>query len=434
MLGFNHVIGGITISAIGASLFDINIFSKPEYIAVIWIASILPDIDHTRSLIGKAVYPVARYIDRNFGHRTITHSLACWLALTLVCYVIEKLVFKSELHTWLFSLAYFSHLLLDMCTLQGIPLFYPFSSDMCVLPANPKLRVRTNDLPTEIVIFFSFGVLLLSMSDLIQAGLTPSFNSNFRTFEYLHRQVESQKSKQLKIQYSNAIGQKSKVIVIESGLDKILVYDSIGGFAELKKKDFQILEILPTGKKQRIDSYKFVQISKDSLEKIITPGLILELEFSCNVPVVYFKNDLQQVGKTIKIEKVRNFSFTLADSKSRQDTSKARIRLQLEKLQNKIATAQAKYAAEVQERQNTQHALQQLESKMPQMDNYTKTKAIAQAKDLRKELDKPAPEFPNLLNEQAEVSYLIQKLEATTEQVESAHFSGKAKIVKVKSR
>lgn len=429
MLGFNHVAGGYTITAIGASLFDINVFSKPEYLAIIWIGAILPDIDHTKSLIGKAFYPLARYIDRNFGHRTITHSAACWLSVTLICYLFEKLVFKTELHTWLFSLAYFSHLLLDMCTLQGIPLFYPFTSDMCVLPANPALRVRTDDLKSEVLIFLGFCILLISMLDLITAGLTPSFNSNFRTFEYLHRQTESNKSKQLKIQYTNNIGQKKNATVVESFIDKILVYDSTNGFAELKKKDFQILDIQPTGKKNQITTYKFVSIADDSLRKILSVGKILELEFVSTVPITYFKNDLQQVGKTIKIERVPAFTYHVSQLVGK-DTSTAQIKLQIQKLQNHIAQAQAKYNTQAQDRQNTQNEIQKIESNLPTMDNYTKTKAIAQIKDLRKELEKPAPELPNTANQQAEIQYLAQKLTSNQNTQTPPTFTGKAKIWK----
>jgi inner membrane protein len=47
--------------------------------------------------------------------------------------ILEKII--------VFQLFYFSvlsHLIFDMVTLAGIPLFYPFYKNPCVLPANPE--------------------------------------------------------------------------------------------------------------------------------------------------------------------------------------------------------------------------------------------------------------------------------------------------------
>lgn len=427
MLGFNHVAGGITITGIGASLFDVNLFSKPEYLLITWLASILPDIDHTKSVVGKCAYPLAKYIDRNFGHRTITHSLVCWLGLTVVMYLGEQLLFKSEVHTWIFSLAYFSHLLLDMCTLQGIPLFYPFSSDMCVLPANPKLRVQTNDLKSEILIFFGFCILLISMLDLISAGLTPSYNSSFRSFTHLHKQAK-QSSKAFKITYIDATSEKNNGIVIETETDKALVYTK-NSFMEIKKKDCQITEIKPTSTTHEIITYKFVDIEKDSLEKIIEIGPILSLEFTATQSIIYFEKDLQKVGKSVKIERIKEFTFNFAKN-TNKDTSTAPILLQIEKLQNQIKIAQQKYHAKLSERQILASEEQNLQIRIVKMDNYEKTKAIQRLKELRKELEKESPEPPNTENQQAEIAYLQKKLLQKTEIQTLPTFTGKCKIWK----
>jgi hypothetical protein len=56
------------------SFFSINIFANPVFISVTILGSLLPDIDHTKSWIGKSVYPIAKWLSRNYGH-TITHSI-----------------------------------------------------------------------------------------------------------------------------------------------------------------------------------------------------------------------------------------------------------------------------------------------------------------------------------------------------------------------
>jgi len=60
----NHIAGGICFTGFFASLWNINIFESADTLAFTAIACILPDIDHTRSLIGKTVYPLARWIDK----------------------------------------------------------------------------------------------------------------------------------------------------------------------------------------------------------------------------------------------------------------------------------------------------------------------------------------------------------------------------------
>lgn len=427
MLGFNHVAGGFAITGIGASLFDVNIFSKPEFLGIIWVASILPDIDHTKSIVGKCVYPLAKYIDRNFGHRTITHSLVCWLGITVVLYLLEQLFFKSEIHSWIFSLAYFSHLLLDMCTLQGIPLFYPFSSDMCVLPANPKLRVQTNDLKTETLIFLGFCVLLVSMIDLITAGLTPSFNAKFRSYTYLLKEVK-RTGKTYKITYQDATGEKINATVVEAQADKATIYNHKTGFAEIKKTDYTITEINPTNTRLEITTHKFIEIEKDSLEKILKTGAILELEFTSTQPILYFEKDLQKISKSVKIEKVREFSFNFAPD-LKKDTSKAEIKLRIEKIQNNISQAQTQYQQAQQLQKSIARQVSGLEKQLPTMDNYQKTKAIQKLKDLRKELEKDLPEIPNTANQQAELEYLQNKLNQSNPNQKHT-FTGKTRVWK----
>jgi inner membrane protein len=90
MGGPNHVAGGVVFTGIYLSMFDVNIYSQPHFLFFTAFFSLLPDIDHTKSLIGKPFFPLARYLDRKSGHRTITHSLLCYFLLALVIGIIEK--------------------------------------------------------------------------------------------------------------------------------------------------------------------------------------------------------------------------------------------------------------------------------------------------------------------------------------------------------
>lgn len=104
MQGFNHIADGITFTGIFASFHDVNVFEKPEYLGVTVVFALLPDIDHTRSIIGKAVYPLARCLSVKFGHRTITHSLVFYLAVLLLVRAVELLYLNTSVFSVLATL------------------------------------------------------------------------------------------------------------------------------------------------------------------------------------------------------------------------------------------------------------------------------------------------------------------------------------------
>ena len=87
----NHVTGGMVFTGLFCSLFSINIFSSPLFISICLMGSLLPDIDHTKSIIGKAFYPLAKWLSVNYGHRTITHSLIFLVGITVFSMFLEAI-------------------------------------------------------------------------------------------------------------------------------------------------------------------------------------------------------------------------------------------------------------------------------------------------------------------------------------------------------
>jgi inner membrane protein len=84
MQGFNHIAGGYAFTGLFCSFADLNIFDSPITLAVVGVASLLPDVDHTKSLIGKSVFPLASWLSRNYGHRTVTHSIFFFTAVVCI--------------------------------------------------------------------------------------------------------------------------------------------------------------------------------------------------------------------------------------------------------------------------------------------------------------------------------------------------------------
>jgi inner membrane protein len=71
----NHITEELFLQVYFVVFFPLTFFANPIFISVTILGSLLPDIDHTKSWIGKSVYPIAKWLSRNYGHRTITHSI-----------------------------------------------------------------------------------------------------------------------------------------------------------------------------------------------------------------------------------------------------------------------------------------------------------------------------------------------------------------------
>ena len=181
----NHIVGGFTFTGIFAAIGGINILQDYRLIPIILFASLLPDIDHTKSIIGKLFFPFARAINRKYGHRTITHSLIVLIGLTAVISGFQSAYFPSIKAAQVFGLAYGSHILFDMMTVQGVPLFYPFKKNPCVLPGNPEMRLRTNSIRQETIVFCFFMVSAIFMKPLFANGFWTSYNSLFGSLKHI---------------------------------------------------------------------------------------------------------------------------------------------------------------------------------------------------------------------------------------------------------
>jgi len=170
----NHIVGGFTFTGVFGSIVGINILQDWKYLVVVFIASQLPDIDHTNSLIGKFFYPIAKFINRRYGHRTITHSLLFLIFTTAGFSAFQAAYFPSKPLTQVYFMALSSHLIFDMMTIEGVPLLYPFLKNPCVLPGNPNMRLRTSDLRSETAVFSFFIVSAVFLQPLMKNGFWTS--------------------------------------------------------------------------------------------------------------------------------------------------------------------------------------------------------------------------------------------------------------------
>ena len=120
MMARSHVIIGIATWIAAAPLLHVQALD-PVYLGLAVAGSLLPDIDHPKSWVGRRTRPVSTVIASALGHRGVTHSLIAVGALTLL------LLHAGYRRAGVSALAvgYLSHLAADMLTPQGLRLAWP---------------------------------------------------------------------------------------------------------------------------------------------------------------------------------------------------------------------------------------------------------------------------------------------------------------------
>lgn len=307
MSGSNHIVGGVVFTGIYLSMWDLNIFSQPAFLFFTAFFSVLPDIDHTKSPIGKMFYPIAKYLDRNFGHRTITHSLLFYLVLILITGIIENLVQSKTMITAIAIWAYGSHLIFDMVTKAGVPLFYPFKKNPCVIPSNPDFRLRSSEMKTEATLFVLFIFLGFSCRNLFQYGFWNTYNKTFNNVKHVFSEVKIYDGV-ISVDYQikqNEIPKKGKAKVIEATDNNLIVFDK--GFINIKDND-RIFNLTPHRTKEHISTHEqhFSNITFDSLQHIIANKIIRTLNVSATLPINYNKDNTPQSAMNLELKDVYN--------------------------------------------------------------------------------------------------------------------------------
>ncbi len=120
MMARSHVVVGLAAWVAVAPLLHLSA-TDPAYLGLAVIGSLLPDLDHPGSWIGRRSRPVSTAIASALGHRGVTHSAVAVLGL------VALLVHEGFRRGGVSALAvgYLSHLAADMLTPQGLPLAWP---------------------------------------------------------------------------------------------------------------------------------------------------------------------------------------------------------------------------------------------------------------------------------------------------------------------
>ncbi|PPI88794.1 metal-dependent hydrolase [Candidatus Pantoea edessiphila] len=155
-----HIIFAVT-TAIFAKRFELNsVMIQADWwhlIPAVLISCLIPDIDHPNSLIGQKLRWIAQPISLTFGHRGFTHSLLALIILWLSKFTFFKnLVIPDDIFQGII-LGYFSHIIADILTPAGVPLFWPYRKRFRF----PIINNNKNKKIEKRVCFSLFGCVIL---------------------------------------------------------------------------------------------------------------------------------------------------------------------------------------------------------------------------------------------------------------------------------
>lgn len=116
------------------------------------VGSLLPDLDHPRSSIGRVFFFISHPLNMRCGHRGLIHSVFLWFPLLLLGVLIH-----SPRLQWL-AIGALSHVLLDCYNTSGVRALTPFGNKTVVL-FKRDWRVGAGSLG-EIYVFVALAALL----------------------------------------------------------------------------------------------------------------------------------------------------------------------------------------------------------------------------------------------------------------------------------
>lgn len=147
MTALTHASFGILIAACA----DAGIYAS----ACAALGSLIPDIDHPQSSIGRLLFFLSVPINDRFGHRGTIHSLFLW-SIPLIIGIVSK----STVIQWI-SIGCISHCVLDTMNKSGVRMFEPFSRQTVVCGGN-SIRISTASVQ-EIFVFMVLTSLVFMM-------------------------------------------------------------------------------------------------------------------------------------------------------------------------------------------------------------------------------------------------------------------------------
>ena len=151
-MGHTHALIGSTL-AIGVAIAS---HTAPNTTLLLMaagaLAAILPDIDHPQAPIRRRLGCLGNLIFGRLKHRGITHTL-----IAVVAVVVAAVTALPQLVGAVVAIGYLSHILADMLTVSGLPVFWPYKKDNYHLVPK-RFCITTNTWPEALL---ALGLLVV---------------------------------------------------------------------------------------------------------------------------------------------------------------------------------------------------------------------------------------------------------------------------------
>jgi len=182
MLGRNHrtsgVLAGFGVGVVAGLSWPVLV----PFTLLTAVAALLPDLDSYNSIATKCLGPLGhpvcfglRWASVRLGgnaHRGLTHTVAAWLAVSIL---VTLLVGMTSPFWWIalaISLGYLTHLAGDIGTIRGLPLLWPYQGWRDIrMPLRFKAGGQFENLFIRPLMIVSICALFLMHVGLVAWGL-----------------------------------------------------------------------------------------------------------------------------------------------------------------------------------------------------------------------------------------------------------------------
>ncbi len=125
-MGRGHLASGVLTGALVSAVADLDPARAVVFTGITTVCALLPDVDHPDATLPRYLgWPgrvAAWTIGRIFGHRGLTHSV---LGIGLLSAGLAFVPGLPAFVIWAILLGCVTHVLGDMLTISGVPLFWP---------------------------------------------------------------------------------------------------------------------------------------------------------------------------------------------------------------------------------------------------------------------------------------------------------------------
>ena len=275
------------------------------------IASQLPDIDTTRSFTGRALYPVAAWIETKYAHRSVTHSFAASGVLAIASI---PLVIFSWQYWGALNIGFFMGWFADCFTKAGVAALYP-SNKRLVIPGNPNNRMRSGGTGEYWLLATAIALLIISINLITNGGVVENFSRSMlkdpATASDMFRRYGSEKQVFVQVKgvhgvTNQSVDQEYKVIG-STGQTSVIAKDSKGILYQIGNDPAS--QIKPNSIDTRIGKDVSITSKEMILEDILAIDWLNGLPNNAYVTGSLIVDDLDQAKAPLVIDRFPTISI-----------------------------------------------------------------------------------------------------------------------------